>query len=96
MSLPGALVVLDDSSARGNWFSYDKILGAKPKTKSDLENQYSGKDTSLDRTMRLLYVTCSRATESLAIVMYTENPQAVETYILNSKWFSEGEVDIVH
>lgn len=88
-------VVLDDSSARGNWFSYDKVLGAKPKTKSDLENQDSGKETSLDRTMRLLYVTCSRATGSLAIVVYTENPQAVKAHILGLNWFSEEEVDII-
>lgn len=69
--------------------------GAKERTKADLENERAGKDTGIERTKRLIYVTCSRAEESLALVAYTENPQTVRAQLLRDGWFDESEmVDI--
>ena len=88
------MVIMDDAEARGFMFGYDKLLGAKAATATDRKNEQEGKDTGIDRTRRLLYVTCSRAEKSLALVVYTENPAAVKSHVLKNDWFSEEEIDI--
>jgi DNA helicase-2/ATP-dependent DNA helicase PcrA len=65
------LVVLDDEEAGGFLFSYEKLLGAKERSKTDIENERLGKETGIDRTRRLFYVTCSRAESALAVVAYS-------------------------
>ena len=72
LQFPRVMVILDDNEARGFMFSYEKLLGAKAPTKTDDENRREGKDTSVDRTRRLFYVTCSRAQRSLAVIVYTK------------------------
>jgi DNA helicase II / ATP-dependent DNA helicase PcrA len=92
LEFPRVLVVMDDETQRGFLFSYEKLFGAKPKSKTDLENEQQGTDSSLDRTRRLLYVTCSRAEKSLALVAYTGDPQKVRAHVLKEGWFEENEV----
>ena len=86
------MVILDDDEARGWSFSYEKLFGAVEPTATDIKNEQEGKETSIDRTRRLFYVTCSRAEESLAIVAYTKNPAKVAQYALEQEWFDEGEI----
>jgi len=86
------MVILDDDEARGRWFSYEKLFEAKDPTPTDLKNEEEGKETSIDRTRRLFYVTCSRAEESLAIVAYTKEPQKVNDYVLEQVWFDKDEI----
>lgn len=86
------MVILDDDEARGFLFSYEKLFGAVEPTATDIKNEQEGKETSIDRTRRLFYVTCSRAEESLAIVAYTKNPAKVAQYALEQEWFDEGEI----
>lgn len=86
------MVVLDDEEARGFLFSYDKLFGAKPLSQTDQRNQREGKDTGIDRTKRLFYVTCSRAEESLAVIAYTKEPQEVARTALQQEWFDEEEI----
>ena len=57
------MVIIDDSGSRGFMFSYDKLFGLKPKSEGDRKNEAGGIETTIDRTRRLLYVTCSRAQE---------------------------------
>ena len=86
------MVILDDEEAKGNLFSYEKIFGAKALSENDLKNQREGKETSLDRTKRLFYVTCSRAEQSLAIVAYTQNKDKLVKTVADMEWFSTEEV----
>jgi predicted ATP-dependent endonuclease of OLD family len=51
-----------------------------------------GKETTIDRTLRLLYVTCSRAEESLALILWAKNPEAALEAINQSGWFAANEV----
>jgi DNA helicase-2/ATP-dependent DNA helicase PcrA len=88
------MVIMDDGEARGFMFSYEKLFGAKEKTKTDVENEHEGKDSSIDRTRRLFYVTCSRAKKSLAIVAYSNSPEKVRDYVVREGWFEEGEVQL--
>lgn len=67
------MVIIDDSEIKGFLFSYDKLFGVKDLSNVDLKNKENGKETSIERTQRLFYVTCTRAKNSLAVVMYTNN-----------------------
>lgn len=86
------MVVMDDKLAGGNLISYDKIFGGVKLSKSDMENLGKGKETTIDRTLRLLYVTCSRAQESLALVLWSSDPASALNRIRGSDWFENGEI----
>lgn len=88
---PHVMVVMDDKLAGGNQISYDKIFGGVPLSKSDLENAGKKKETTVDRSLRLLYVTCSRARETLALVLWSSDPAAALNRIKAGDWFIDGE-----
>ena len=92
LEFPRVMVVLDDSEARGFLFNYEKLFGAKEQTETDLKNEKDGKDTSIRRTARLFYVACTRAMNSLAVVVYSENPEVVRTTALSNGWFLPDEI----
>ena len=91
---PRVMVIIDDTEARGFMFSYDKLFGAKDKTKTDIDNEREGKETGIDRTRRRFYVTCSRAKKSLAIVAYSSQPQRIRDFVVGEGWFEAGEVQV--
>ena len=92
LQFPRVMVILDDNDARGFMFNYDKLLGAKPLTSSDEKNRFEGKETSVDRTRRLFYTTCSRAQKSLAVVVYTTDSDKVLQHVSSVGWFKNEEV----
>lgn len=95
LEFPRVMVIVSDEEARGFMFAYDKLFGAKDKSETDLKNEVAGKETSIDRTRRLFYVTCSRAEESLAVVYYAEMVEAARAVMMRQGWFSEDEIEIV-
>jgi DNA helicase-2/ATP-dependent DNA helicase PcrA len=86
------MVIMDDTEARGFMFKYEKLFGAEEKSNTDVENEREGKDTGIDRSRRLFYVTCSRAKKSLAIVAYSGHPEKVRDYVILEGWFEPVEV----
>lgn len=88
-------MIIDDCSARGTTFSYNKLFGIEEKSETDRENEREGKETTIDRTKRLLYVTCSRAMDSLAIVYYTDNATAAAEKMLQAGWFCQDEIVVL-
>lgn len=86
------MVIIDDSEAKGFMFSYDKLFGVKELTEIDKKHIEDGEESSVDRTQRLFYVTCTRAKESLAIVMYTSDSEKVNNQAISKGWFSEQEI----
>lgn len=84
------MVVMDDEDAEGSLFAYDRLFGG-PLGDSDIKNMGTQKETSIDRTVRLLYVTCSRAKESLALVLWARDATQALIYAQESKWFLAGE-----
>lgn len=94
LEFPRVMVIMDDTEARGFLFSYDKLFGAKEKSKTDLENESAGKDSSIDRTRRLFYVTSSRTKRSLALLAYSSDPERIRKYVVTEGWFGEGEVQV--
>ena len=86
------MVIIDDSEAKGFMFSYDKLFEVKELTETDIRHIEAGEESSIDRTQRLFYVTCTRAKESLAIVMYTSDSEKVKKQAISKDWFSEQEI----
>jgi len=86
------MVVMDDEESRGFMFQYDKLFGAEAQSATDKKNQAEGKETSMDRTLRLFYVTCSRAKGSLALVAYSSAPSAIRQKVIQRGWFDETEI----
>lgn len=95
LEFPRVMVVINDEEAGGFLFSYDKLLGVKEPTKTDRDNERDGKDNALARTRRLLYVTCSRAEKSLAIVVYTPQPALAKQNVVAAGWLKDSEVEIL-
>lgn len=83
LEFPRVMVIMDDATARGFMFSYEKLFGAK-----------AIGDTSTEGTRRLLYVTCSRAESSLALVAYSAQPQLIKDHVIRQGWLAEGEIQI--
>jgi DNA helicase II / ATP-dependent DNA helicase PcrA len=86
------MVLMDDGDARGFLFGYDKLLGAKSPSAGDFKNEQEGKDSAIDRTRRLFYVTCSRAKSSLALVAYSMDPAAIRAHVVATDLFIGEEV----
>ena len=86
------MVIIDDSESKGFLFSYDKLFGVKDLSDTDKKNIREGKETSIVRTQRLFYVACTRAKKSLAVLMYTSNPEGVKDDVIKKEWFGEDEI----
>jgi DNA helicase II / ATP-dependent DNA helicase PcrA len=95
LEFPRVMVVVSDDEARGFMFAYDKLFGAKEKSKTDLDNEAAGKETTVDRTRRLFYVTCSRAERSLAIVYYAAQPAQARDAMIRQAWFDAEEIELI-
>lgn len=89
------LGIIDDGNAGGFLFSYDKVFGAKDLSQTDIKNAEEGKETTIERTMRLLYVICTRARKSLALLMYTSSPDKAKQSAIEKGWFAEDEIEIM-
>ncbi|WP_160050603.1 MULTISPECIES: UvrD-helicase domain-containing protein [unclassified Nocardiopsis] len=69
------MVLVDAERSRHPDFSYAKFFGLRDLSDTDRKNEEAGKDYAVDRTRRLFYVGCSRATRSLAVVLFTKEPE---------------------
>lgn len=95
LEFPRVMAILNDEEAGGFLFSYEKLLGVTPASATDVKNEREGKDNSLSRTRRLLYVTCSRAEESLAIVVYSAQPEIAKDRVIEAGWLTAEEIVVL-
>jgi DNA helicase-2/ATP-dependent DNA helicase PcrA len=84
------LVVLDDAESTHFQFSYEKYLGLKEPSDGDQKHIDAGEETTMDRTRRLFYVSCTRALKDLAVVLFTADPGQAEAHLRQLNLF-EGE-----
>lgn len=75
------LVVIDDEEASYRQYSYGKYLRYTKLSQTDDENIAAGSESVLDRTRRLFYVCCSRATKDLAVVVFASDVEAAKQAI---------------
>jgi DNA helicase-2/ATP-dependent DNA helicase PcrA len=95
LEFPRVMVILDDKSSKGFLFSYEKLFEVKEKSATDIKNERENKDTSITRTNRLFYVACTRAMNSLAVLVYTDNKQGVKKFSIDNNWFNENEIEVL-
>ncbi|HDR1496543.1 TPA: hypothetical protein QB439_001003, partial [Pasteurella multocida] len=95
LEFPRVMAILDDEESNGFLFKYSKLFGTTPLSATDIKNMNDNKDYVVSRTSRLFYVICSRAEESLAVVVYSNNTQALKEKVLELNWFNEDEIDIL-
>lgn len=95
LEFPRVLVLIDEEAAKGNMFSYEKLFNVTPLSQTDIKNKEMCKENSIDRTSRLFYVTCTRAKESLAILMYTSNTERAKQTAIHNGWFGKNEIDVL-
>jgi hypothetical protein len=87
------LVLIDDEEGRGQrQFSYEKYFGIVAPSDTDMENLAEGKDSVMDRTRRLFYVCCSRATKDLAIVMFVQDIENAREKISETGIFESDDI----
>jgi DNA helicase-2/ATP-dependent DNA helicase PcrA len=91
LEFPRVIVSIDDDS-KGPSFNYEKLFGTKPLSDTDIKNINEGKDSTIDRTKRLLYVACSRAEKSLAVAIYSDQGTEIKNTVLANDWFQEKEI----
>ena len=88
-------VIIDEKSSQGTIFNYEKLFGIAPKSSTDLKNVGDCTETTLDRTRRLLYITCSRAIDSLAIVFYTDCVDKTASALSQTGWLEKNEIIVI-
>ena len=86
------LTIIDDEEGRHNQFSYGKLFGITRPSDTDQANLRDGKETTFDRTRRLLYVCCSRAGQDLAVVFFADDPTATHKAIADLGLFPTKDV----
>ena len=86
LEFPRVMVIMADTEARGWLFQYDKLLSATPNVSADDE---------VAATRRLFYVTCSRAQQSLALVVYTNRIKDITAHLTTHDWFQQEEIIVL-
>ncbi|WP_421570053.1 UvrD-helicase domain-containing protein [Stenotrophomonas sp. PD6] len=81
------LVVVDDEEASYRQYSYGKYFGYTPLSDTDEKNIAAGDVSVIDRTRRLFYVCCSRATKDLALVMFVPDVEAAKGAMMRRNLF---------
>lgn len=86
------LVVLDDAESTHFQFSYEKYLGLKALSDNDRNHIDAGEETTVDRTRRLFYVSCTRALKDLAVVLFTADPERAEAHVRRLELFEDEAI----
>ncbi len=86
------LVVLDDAESTHFQFSYEKYLGLKALSDTDRKHIEAGEETTVDRTRRLFYVSCTRALKDLAVVLFTAEPEQAEAHVRQLGLFEDESI----
>jgi len=93
LEFPRVMVIADDAHTRFKGLaSYETLFGVKPLSDDSRKKASKGEETTIERTRRLLYVTCTRAEESLALVLYSEAPDTIRRFLISNGWMAEDEV----
>jgi DNA helicase-2/ATP-dependent DNA helicase PcrA len=86
------LVVMDEEESDYNLYDYEKVLSEKQASADDRKAFETGNDNTWSRTLRLLYVCCTRAKRDLALAFFVSNPEATAAHIVTSEIFPKGSV----
>jgi DNA helicase II / ATP-dependent DNA helicase PcrA len=83
---------MDEEESDYNLYDYEKVLSEKQASADDRKAFETGNDNTWSRTLRLLYVCCTRAKRDLALAFFVSNPEATAAHIVASEIFPKGSV----
>lgn len=86
------LVVMDEEESDYNLYDYEKVLSEKQASADDRKAFETGNDNTWSRTLRLLYVCCTRAKRDLALAFFVSDPGATAAHIVASGIFPKDSV----
>lgn len=86
------LVVMDEEESDYNLYDYEKVLSEKRASADDRKAFETGNDNTWSRTLRLLYVCCTRAKRDLALAFFVSDPEATAAHIVASGIFPKASV----
>ena len=93
LEFPQVMVIADDAHTRFKCFaSFETLFDVKRRSPASQKKADQGEETTIEQTRRLLYVTCTRAEESLALVLYSEAPDTIRRFLISKGWMAEDEV----
>lgn len=78
------IVIMDEEESDYSLYNYEKFFGVKERSPDDLKKLANGGDTTISRTLRLLYVSCTRARRGLALVFFVQDPEAAVEQVVAS------------
>jgi DNA helicase-2/ATP-dependent DNA helicase PcrA len=83
---------MDEEENDYRLYDYERVLGDMEASAADRAAFVRGEDNTWSRTLRLLYVCCTRAKRGLALVFFVADPDTTAGHIVASKVFPEGSV----
>lgn len=87
------MVLIDDEEGQNQkQFSYGKYFGITELSDTDNQNIAIRKDSVIERTRRLFYVCCSRATRDLAVVMFVTDIEVAKEKVQQSGLFESADI----
>ena len=93
LEFPRVMVIADDAYTRFKGLaSYETLFEVKPLSPASQKKADQGEETTIERARRLLYVTCTRAEESLALVLYSEAPDTIRSFLISKGWMFKEEI----
>jgi DNA helicase-2/ATP-dependent DNA helicase PcrA len=78
------IVVMDEEESDYNLYDYEELFGVKETSADDRKKMENGEDTGWNRTLRLLYVSCTRAKRGLVLAFFVQDPEAAVAHVLAS------------
>ena len=93
LEFPRVMVIADDAHTRFKGLaSYETLFDVRQLSPASQKKADQGEETTIERARRLLYVTCTRAEESLALVLYSEAPDTIRSFLISKGWMSKEEI----
>lgn len=86
------IVVMDEEQSDYRLYNYEKVLSEKQASLEDRRAFETGDDNTWSRTLRLLYVCCTRAKRGLALAFFVVDPEATAAHIVASGIFPKDAV----
>lgn len=81
------LVVLDEEESNYNSYDYERVFADELARAADREAFEVEGDNTWSRTLRLLYVCCTRARRGLVLVFFADAPETIKANVIASGIF---------
>jgi DNA helicase II / ATP-dependent DNA helicase PcrA len=86
------LVVLDEEESNYNSYNYERVFADEQSRNADRAAFETEGDNTWSRTLRLLYVCCTRAKKGLVLAFFVTDPNTMKANVIASGIFSADAI----